>query len=368
MTAVCAVLAVVCSLAVAAAPLPVQKSAPPKGTAPSAASGRNQAASYFFGGQLDDYGFSLDLKMRRKLFVLRAHRRINPCGLVDPVKLVAADPDFQQYGADGDLSACAVVFRGDAPSVVTVKVSQNPPTMREVSRFSVGSVVVHRHAPAEPGTCLYVFDLGISQLPSAPERLTDFQAQITAPEDRGEEPCVRGHAVAAAAAARVVAKGAPQWLRADPIAKVGEADPCLPARKVAGATGLSDADVGTHWCGFRMGPTLVKLSVRLRPAQFANQQGDPWNVIEAQTTPRGDRMLLVYNGAFDAATGSYRPSSDKLHCDVYLMVKTPLLPRSVDASEVDESETRLATVEVRSETAPCSVNREIATAWAAQLG
>ena len=376
--AVCAAVVAVGSLVVASIPQVGVRSADSAarsvqqgGTGQS--HGQNQASDYFFGGKPDDYGLSLDMKMRRKLLVLRAHRRLNPCGLVDPVKLVATDPGFQRFGVDGDLSVCSLVFEGDEPSTVTLKISQNPPTMRETARFAIGSVVVSQHAPSEPGTCLYAFDLGIAGLPAAPDRLTDFQAQITAPEGPGDDPCDRGHAVAATAAARVATKGAPQWSQTDPVTKVAEADPCLPASRVPGVVGLSDADVGTHWCAFMVRPTakadpvLVKLSVQLRPAQFANQQGEAWNLTEAQTTEHGDTALMVYSGAFDPATKSYRPSSDKLHCAVYLMVKDPLLPRAVDASAVDESETRLPTVEVEGDQAPCSVNRDIATAWAAQL-
>ncbi|MGL6234554.1 MAG: hypothetical protein ACRC20_04355 [Segniliparus sp.] len=378
--AACAAVVAVGSLAVAAGPQQqlARGAGPAQQALPGQEHGQDQVSEYFFGGKLDDYGLSLDVKMRRKLLVLRAHRRLNPCGVVDPVKLVAADPSFQRFGVDGDLSACSLFFEGgraegDGPSEVTVKVSQNPPTMREVARFAVGSVVVRQHAPAEPGTCLYAFDLGVAQLPAAPERLADFQAQITAPEESGDDPCARGHAVAASAAARVSSKGAPQWSPTDPVARVAEADPCLPARKAAGVAGLSDADVGTHWCAFlirpsaKAEPVLVKLSAQLRPAAFANQQSDSWNLTETQTTERGDTMLVVYSGAFDPATKSYRPSSDKQHCAVYLMAKDPLLPRTVDASEVDESETRLPVVAVEGDQAPCSVNRDVAAAWAAQL-
>lgn len=375
--AVCAAVVAVGALAVAAVPQIRIRGA--DSAARSAQQGgvgqhhrQSQASEYFFGGKLDEYGLSLDMKMRRKLLVLRAHRRLNPCGVVDPVKLVATDPGFQRFGVDGDLSVCSLVFDGDGRSTVTVKISQNAPTMRETARFAVGPVVVRQHAPAEPGTCLYAFDLGVAGLPSAPDRLTDFQAQITAPEGHGDHPCGRGRAVAAAAA-RVAAKGAPQWSQADPVTRVAEADPCLPARRVPGVVGLSDADVGTHWCAFMVRPTasaepvLVKLSAQLRPAPFANQQGQAWNLTETQTTEHGDTLLVVYSGAFDPATKSYRPSSDKSHCAVYLMVKDPLPPRAVDASAVDESETRVPVVEVEGDQAPCSVNRDFATAWAAQL-
>ncbi|ADG99373.1 hypothetical protein Srot_2944 [Segniliparus rotundus DSM 44985] len=373
------VVVLVCSLAVAAGS-PLRRQPPdPAAAARASAAAEKKTADYFFGGKPENYGFPLDLKMRRKLLVLRAHRRLNPCGLVDPVKLVAADPGFQQYGVDSDLSVCSLEFLGDEPSVVALKISQNPPTMRLLETFSVGPITVRRHAPAEPGTCLYVFNLGISDLPGAPERLADFQAQITAPEDSSEGACARGRAVAVAAAARLAAKGAPKWLPSDPLARVGEADPCLPARRVHGMAGFSDTDVGTHWCAFlyrpaaarpdpKTAPAVVKLNVQLRPAAFANQQGDSWNITESQTTQRGDKLLLVYSGAFDPATGSYRPPSDKAHCSVYLMAKERLVPRAVDATELDESQTRLPTVEVRGDQAPCSVNRDIATAWASQLG
>jgi hypothetical protein len=378
--AACSVLVLVFSLAVAAGSPPrPQPLDPAAEAARAAAASEKKVSDYFFGGKPENYGFPLDLKMRRKLLVLRAHRRLNPCGLVDPVKLVATDPGFQQYGVDSDLSVCSLEFQGDEPSVVALKISQNPPTMRLLETFSVGPITVRQHAPAEPGTCLYVFDLGVSGLPGAPDRLTDFQAQITAPEDSSEGSCARGHAVAVSAAARLAAKGAPEWLASDPLARVGEADPCLPARRVRGMTGFSDSDVGTHWCAFlyqpgsvrpnaKSAPAVVKLNVQLRPAAFANQQGDSWNITESQTTPRGDKLLLVYSGAFDPATGSYRPPTDKTRCAVYLMAKDRLVPRAVDASELDESQTRLPTVEVRGDQAPCSVNRDIATAWATQLG
>lgn len=204
---------------------------------------RRADPSAFFAGELPAYAHDLDGASRSTLLVLRAIRRVDPCGLVPKDDLAKSAPSLTGTAPGGAPDTCKLSFEDDGPGE-WFEVGLVPEADRSSGEeyFEVDGQAVYQGRSDDLAACSFFFDTGLAKYPGAPRDVPDAKIQVRA--YRHDNPCGLATAVATAI---VKAKSAGLPARAG-AEKILDQDPCA---VVAGAeqAKVDFADTTAYRCG-----------------------------------------------------------------------------------------------------------------------